>query len=74
MIEKYTMNNNILSILIDRIHEEDLPINITTGNKQKDYNGDVQVDVLVECDDCDVELWHRVLNESVKTYSLSFNN
>lgn len=73
MIEKDTMNNNILSILIDRIHEDNLPINLTTGKKQKDYNGDVQVDVLVECDDCDVELWHRVLAESIETYSLSFN-
>lgn len=73
MIEKYTMNNNILSILIDRIHEDNLPINITTGKREKDYNGDVQVDVLVECDDCDVELWHRVLAKSIETYSLSFN-
>lgn len=73
MIEKYTMNNSILSILIDRVHEEGLPINLTTGNKQKDYNGDVQVDVLVECEDCDVELWHRLLADSINTYSLSFN-
>lgn len=35
MIEKYTINNSILSILINRIHEEDLPINITTGKRKK---------------------------------------
>lgn len=66
MIGKYTMNNSILSILVNRIHEEDLPINITTGKREKDENGDVQVEVLVECEDCDVELWHRVLAESIQ--------
>lgn len=66
MIGKYTMNNSILSILVNRIHEEDLPINITTGKRKKNENGDVQVEVLVECEDCDVELWHRVLAESIQ--------
>lgn len=74
MITKYTMINPILSLLINRVHEDNLPIHITTGKLEKDYNGDVQVDVLVECEDCDVELWHRVLTESIEAYSLSFNN
>ncbi|MEY8587912.1 hypothetical protein [Phocaeicola sartorii] len=74
MIEKYTIHSSILSQLINRVNEDNLPIHLITGKRQEDYNGDVQVDVLVEFDDCDAGIFHRILNESVETYCLSFNN
>lgn len=48
---KYTMNKKLDAILINRVHEENLPITIHEGNEKIDGNGDKMVDVLLDYDD-----------------------
>ena len=51
MERKYMMNKRMAAILINRVHEENLPITIHEGNEQIDGNGDRLVDVLLDYDD-----------------------
>ena len=51
MERKYTMNKRIAAQLINRVHEENLPIAIHEGNEKIDANGDRMVDVLLDYDD-----------------------
>ena len=51
MERKYTMNKKLAVILINRVHEENLPITIHEGNEKIDGNGDKMVDVLLDYDD-----------------------
>lgn len=51
MERKYTMNKKLAAILINRVHEENLPITVHEGNEQVDTNGDRLVDVLLDYDD-----------------------
>lgn len=51
MERKYTMNKKLAAILINRVHEENLPITIHEGNEKIDGNGDKMVDVLLDYDD-----------------------
>lgn len=44
MERKYTMNKRMAAILINRVHEENLPITIHEGNELIDGNGDRLVD------------------------------
>ena len=51
MKRKYTMNKKLAAILINRVHEENLPITIQEGNEKTDGNGDRMVDVLLDYED-----------------------
>lgn len=51
MERKYTMNKKIAAQLINRVHEENLPITIHEGNERIEGNGDRMVDVLIDYDD-----------------------
>ena len=51
MERKYTINKKIAAILINRVHEENLPITVHEGNERIDVNGDRLVDVLLDYDD-----------------------
>ena len=51
MERKYTINKKIAAILINRVHEENLPITVHEGNEKIDVNGDRLVDVLLDYDD-----------------------
>lgn len=51
MERKYTMNKKLAAILINRVHEENLPITVHEGNEKIDTNGDRLVDVLLDYDD-----------------------
>ena len=51
MKRKYTMIKKLAAILINRVHEENLPITIHEGNEKIDGNGDKMVDVLLDYDD-----------------------
>ena len=51
MERKYTMNKKLAAILINRVHEEKLPITIHEGNEKIDGNGDKMVEVLLDYDD-----------------------
>ena len=51
MERKYTMNKRMAAILINRVHEENLPITIHECNEQIEGNGDRLVDVLLDYDD-----------------------
>ena len=51
MERKYTMNKKIAAQLINRVHEDNLPITIHEGNEHFDGNGDRMVDVLIDYED-----------------------
>ena len=51
MERKYTMNKRLAAQLINRVHEDNLPITIHEGNEHFDGNGDRMVDVLIYYDD-----------------------
>lgn len=51
MERKYTMNKRLAAQLINRVHEDNLPITIHEGNEHFDGNGDRMVDVLIDYDD-----------------------
>ena len=51
MERKYTMNKRIAAQLINRVHEENLPITIHEGNERFDANGDRMVDILIDYED-----------------------
>ena len=51
MERKYTINKKLAAILINRVHEENLPITVHEGNERIDANGDRLVDVLLDYDD-----------------------
>jgi hypothetical protein len=67
--KKITVEQGLLSLVIDKVHEDDLPIDITTGKKSTDYNGDTQVDVLFEYKEEDKMLFTRVLSECINQYN-----
>ena len=48
---KYTMNKRLAAQLINRVHEDNLPITIHEGNERFDANGDRMVDVLIDYED-----------------------
>ena len=45
------MNKRIAAQLINRVHEDNLPITIHEGNEHFDGNGDRMVDVLIDYED-----------------------
>ena len=51
MERKYTMNKRLAAQLINRVHEDNLPITIHEGNEMFDANGDRMVDVLIDDED-----------------------
>lgn len=51
MERKYTINKKIAAQLINRVHEENLPITIHEGNERVEANGDRLVDVLIDYED-----------------------
>ena len=63
------MLKELADALQNRIQEENLPIKIEFGEEKVDYNGDRQVDVLLEYDDPD--LVNDVLADLINmTYNL----
>ncbi len=65
-MKKMQMNTKLASIIIDRIHEENLPITISTGEKLDDE----MIDVLVESDE--EGLFSQLLNETINNNLLNF--
>lgn len=63
MYHKFTMSKELASVVIERVHEENLPISIYKGKEAVDENGDRQVDVLLECED--MELVNQILSEEL---------
>lgn len=69
MERKYTMYNPYAAAVINRIHEDNLPIEVHEGNEQLDCHGDRQVDILLVYDDPD--LVNDVLTDVMnKTFNL----
>ena len=54
MERKYTMYKQHAATLINRIHEDNLPIECHEGNERLDCHGDRFVDVLLVYDDPDL--------------------
>ena len=54
MERKYTIPKKTAALLINKVHEDDLPITVHEGNEQINENGDRIVDLLLECDDPDL--------------------
>lgn len=51
--KKMTLHSKVLEYLLDTVHEESIQVNINIGAKKKDFNGDIQVDVLLEYEEKD---------------------
>ena len=69
MERKYTMIKPLAAVLISRIHEENLPIEVHEGNERIDCHGDRQVDVLLVYED--QSLLRRLIDDCInKTYDL----
>ena len=69
MERKYTMIKPIAAALINRVHEENLPIEVHEGNEQIDCHGDRQVDILLVYEDQD--LVRNLIDDCInKTYNL----
>ncbi len=67
MKKNLVMHGKLLSAFIAKVHEDNIPVNVTTGKHLVDYNGDKQVDVLLEYDDKDSELINKVMCNSINT-------
>lgn len=53
IIKKTQLHSKVLEYFLDTVSEESVPVNITVGAKHKDYNGDTQVDALLEYEERD---------------------
>lgn len=51
MERKYTIPKKTAALLINKVHEDDLPITVHEGNERVEPNGDRLVDVLLDYDD-----------------------
>lgn len=67
MKKNFVMHGKLLSALIEKVHEENIPVNITTGKSFIDYNGDKQVDVFMEYDDKNATLINEVICNSINS-------
>lgn len=67
MEKNFVMHGKLLSALIEKVHEENIPVNITTGKSFIDYNGDKQVDVFMEYDDKNATLINEVICNSINS-------
>lgn len=67
MKKNFVMHEKLLSALIEKVHEENIPVNITTGKSFIDYNGDKQIDVFMEYDDKNATLIDEVICNSINT-------
>lgn len=53
IIKKMELHSKVLRYLLCIVSEESVPVDIKVGAKHKDYNGDIQVDVLLEYEERD---------------------
>lgn len=53
IIKKVLLHSKVLRYLLCIVSEESVPVDIKVGAKHKDYNGDIQVDVLLEYEEKD---------------------
>ncbi len=60
------MHNKVATILAEMVHDENVPINIHFGHVHKDFNGDTQIDVLIDFDKENENLLNEVLNKSIQ--------
>ena len=51
MERKYTIPKKTAALLINKVHEDDLPITVHEGYERVEPNGDRLVDVLLDYDD-----------------------
>ena len=70
MERKYTMYKRRAAVIIDRICEDNLPIECYEGNERRDCNGDRIVDVLLVYEDPD--LVNDIITDAM-TDNLPFN-
>ncbi len=61
-MKEMEMNIKLASMLVDRVHRDNLPITIRTGSKLEND----MIEVTIECEDH--ELYTRMLNEVVNKF------
>ena len=68
------INNKVLEILLDIIHEEDLPINADIGERLTDYNGNISTNVLFDYSPESAALFNEVMCRAINlTFDLTDN-
>lgn len=60
-----TMHSKVFAYLVNIVHEEAIPVNIDVGARHKDYNDDIQVDVLLEYEEKDEDCVGAVMTRAV---------
>ena len=70
MERKYTLLKRRAAVIIDRICEDNLPIECQEGNERRDCNGDIIVDILLVYEDPD--LVNDIITDAM-TDDLPFN-
>lgn len=66
MIKKYRIHNKAANFLIELVHDENIPVTIQLGQSHKDFNGDTQIDILLEFEDQNVVLVNEALNKAIQ--------
>jgi hypothetical protein len=66
---KCTVELGVLNLMIERVHEDNLPIEIVTGHRIVDYNGDTQVDVMFEYAEEYGGMFRALLAECMNLYT-----
>ncbi|WP_291528572.1 hypothetical protein [Bacteroides sp. UBA939] len=61
----FEMNSKVLAILLEIIVEDNIPVNVTTGDSHKDYDGSASVDVLFEYDYRDTDIVNEALCRAI---------
>lgn len=66
MIRKnFTMHSKLLKRFTELAYDTAVPVNIEIGARHKDFNGDTQIDVLLEYDEQDRECVNKALTDAV---------
>lgn len=63
--ENFSMHSKVLERFMELAYDSTVPVNIEIGARHKDFNGDTQVDVLLEYDEQDRECVNKALTDAV---------
>lgn len=66
--ENFSMHSKVLERFTETAYDTAVPVNIEIGARHKDFNGDTQVDVLLEYEEQDRECVSKVLGDAINDY------
>lgn len=63
---KLTMHPKVLAALADLVLENDIPVHVDVGNRYRDGNGDMQIDILLMYEECDELAVEQAIGQAVQ--------